>query len=145
VWTVWRSENYWLYQDWNLDPSVVQILATDYTDCTTAAHTFWALYNIGPLQVHNSIYIVPLELMSLPMKHAHKWPYIKDSSVGMASGYGVADRQIGVRIPVRSIILSSSCRPARIRDALSRLCGGYRRDLSEAKATVAWIWPLNSD
>jgi hypothetical protein len=30
-----RGENSWLYQDWNSDPSVVQPLASRYTDCST--------------------------------------------------------------------------------------------------------------
>jgi hypothetical protein len=34
VWTTWRRENSWPYQDSNSDPSVVQPVASRYTDCS---------------------------------------------------------------------------------------------------------------
>jgi hypothetical protein len=38
---------------------------------------------------------------------------VRDSSVGIAIGYGLEGRQVGARIPVRSrfFLLSTSCRP----------------------------------
>jgi hypothetical protein len=36
----------------------------------------------------------------------------RDSAVGIATGYGVDDRGVGVRVPVGSIIFSTSSRPA---------------------------------
>jgi hypothetical protein len=38
VWTTWRSENSWPYRDSNPDLSVVQPVASRYTDCTIPAH-----------------------------------------------------------------------------------------------------------
>jgi hypothetical protein len=32
VWTIWRRGNYWLYRDSNSDTSVVQLVASRYTD-----------------------------------------------------------------------------------------------------------------
>jgi hypothetical protein len=37
VWTIWRRENHWPYRDSNSDPSVVQPVASRYTNCATAA------------------------------------------------------------------------------------------------------------
>jgi hypothetical protein len=37
VWTTWRRENSWSYRDLNSDPSVVQPVASRYTDCTIPA------------------------------------------------------------------------------------------------------------
>jgi hypothetical protein len=36
----------------------------------------------------------------------------QDSSVGIATGYGLGDRGVGVRVPVGSRIFSTSSRPA---------------------------------
>jgi hypothetical protein len=35
----------------------------------------------------------------------------RDSVVGIATDYGLDDRRVGVRVPVRSRIFSSPCRP----------------------------------
>jgi hypothetical protein len=37
VWTTWRRENSWLYRDSKSDPSVVQPVASRYTDCAIPA------------------------------------------------------------------------------------------------------------
>jgi hypothetical protein len=37
----------------------------------------------------------------------------RDSVVGLATGYGLDDREVGVRAPVRSRIFTSPCRPGR--------------------------------
>jgi hypothetical protein len=37
-----------------------------------------------------------------------------DSSVGIATGYRLDDREVGVRVPVGSRILSFPCRPDRL-------------------------------
>jgi hypothetical protein len=38
AWTIWRSENSWPCRDSNSDPSVVQPLASHYTDYATETH-----------------------------------------------------------------------------------------------------------
>jgi hypothetical protein len=40
------------------------------------------------------------------------WKRIQNSSVGIATGYGLDDRGVGVRVPVGSRIFSTSSRPA---------------------------------
>jgi hypothetical protein len=39
---------------------------------------------------------------------------LRDSSVGIATGYGMDDRGVGVRVPVESRIFTSRYRPARL-------------------------------
>jgi hypothetical protein len=48
---IWRSENSWPYQDSNSDPSVVEPVASRYTDCATATLFKWkTLTNIEERQ-----------------------------------------------------------------------------------------------
>jgi hypothetical protein len=54
----------------------------------------------------------------------------RDSEVGIATGYGLADRGVGVRVPVDSRIFSSPRRPDRLWGPPSLLSNGYRRALS---------------
>jgi hypothetical protein len=35
IWTIWRRQNSWPYQDTKSDPSVVHPVASRYTDCST--------------------------------------------------------------------------------------------------------------
>jgi hypothetical protein len=58
---------------------------------------------------------------SLLLRNVHKFilGYMmsegnRDISVGIATGYGLDDRGVGVRFPVESIILSSPFRPDRL-------------------------------
>jgi hypothetical protein len=50
----------------------------------------------------------------------------RDSVVSIATGYGLDDREVGVRVPVRSRIFSSQCRPDRLWSPLILLSNGYR-------------------
>jgi hypothetical protein len=50
----------------------------------------------------------------------------RDSSVGIATGYGLDDRGVGVRVPVGSRIFSSPRRPDRLWGPHSLLSDGYR-------------------
>jgi hypothetical protein len=49
-----------------------------------------------------------------------------DSAVGIATGYGLDDRRVGVRVPVGSRIFSSTRRPDRLWGPTSFLSNGYR-------------------
>jgi hypothetical protein len=49
----------------------------------------------------------------------------RDSSAGIATGYGLDDRGVGVRVPVGSRIFSSPCRPDRLWGPHSLLSNGY--------------------
>jgi hypothetical protein len=48
-----------------------------------------------------------------------------DSSVGTASGYGLEDRGVGVRVPVESRIFFSLHHPDRLWGPLNLLSNGY--------------------
>jgi hypothetical protein len=50
----------------------------------------------------------------------------RDSVVGIANGYGLDDRGVGVRVPVGSRIFSSPHRPERLWGPPSLLSNGYR-------------------
>jgi hypothetical protein len=50
----------------------------------------------------------------------------RDSSVGIATGYGLGDRGVGVRVPGGSRIFSSPRRPDRFWGPPSLLSNGYR-------------------
>jgi hypothetical protein len=51
----------------------------------------------------------------------------RDSSVGIATGYGLDDQGLGVRVPVGARIFTSPCRPDRLWGPPSFLSNGYRR------------------
>jgi hypothetical protein len=59
----------------------------------------------------------------------------RDSAVGIATGYGLDDREVGVRVLVGSRIFSSPRRPDRRWGPPNLLSNGYRG---------VWSWPLNS-
>jgi hypothetical protein len=50
----------------------------------------------------------------------------RDSTVGILTGYGLDDRGVGVRVPIKSRIFSSSRRPDRPLGPPSLLSNGYR-------------------
>jgi hypothetical protein len=50
----------------------------------------------------------------------------RDSAVGRATGYGLDDRRVGVRVPVESRIFSYPRRPDRLWGPSSLLSNGYR-------------------
>jgi hypothetical protein len=54
----------------------------------------------------------------------------RDISVGIATGYGLDGRGVGVWIPVEARFFSSSCCPDRLWDPPSLLSNGYQRPFS---------------
>jgi hypothetical protein len=50
----------------------------------------------------------------------------RDSAVGIATGYGLGDGEVGVRVPVRSRIFTSPFRPDRLWGSPNLLYSGYR-------------------
>jgi hypothetical protein len=64
----------------------------------------------------------------LPVKIKNLYIYIisRDSVIGRATGYGLHDRVVGVRVPVGSRIFSSPRRPDRLWGPPSLLSNGYR-------------------
>jgi hypothetical protein len=61
----------------------------------------------------------------LPGEIAHG-PASRDSVIGIATGYGLDDRGVGVRVPVGPRTFSSACHPDRLWDPPSPLSNGYR-------------------
>jgi hypothetical protein len=74
-------------------------------------------------------------IINRPDPYAYKWPILtsplnlhvsRDSVVGIATGYGLDDRGVGVRFPVESRIFSSPRRPDRLWGPPNLLSNGYR-------------------
>jgi hypothetical protein len=61
----------------------------------------------------------------------------RDSAVGIATGYGLDDRGVGVRIAVESRIFSSPRRPDRLWGPPNLLSNGYWRLVPGGKAAGA--------
>jgi hypothetical protein len=68
----------------------------------------------------------------------------RNSAVGIATGYRLGDRDVGVRVPVGSRIFTSSCRPDRLWGPPNLLYNGYWGLFHGGKAAGAWSWPLTS-
>jgi hypothetical protein len=71
------------------------------------------IFAIADLYVQKKIYV------------CNTWS--RDSVVGIATGYGLDDRGVGVRVPVWSRIICSPRRPDRLWGSPSLLSNGYRR------------------
>jgi hypothetical protein len=69
----------------------------------------------------------------------HNYPKDRsqDSVVGIATGYGLDNRRVGVRVPVGSRIFSSPRRPDLLLDPPNVLSNGYRRPFPGGKAAGA--------
>jgi hypothetical protein len=73
-------------------------------------------------------------------------PGNRDSVVGgIATGYGLDDRGVGVRVPVRGKIFSSLRRPYLLWGSPSHLSNGYQGIFLRVKAAGAWSWPPTSN
>jgi hypothetical protein len=68
----------------------------------------------------------------------------RDSSVGIATGYELDDREVGFRVPVGVRIFTSPHRPDGLRGPSNLLSNGYRGSFSGGKAVGAWSWPFTS-
>jgi hypothetical protein len=53
VWTTWRRQNSWPYQDSNSDPSVVQPVASRYTDWAITAPLLNGAVNVNVIRKHS--------------------------------------------------------------------------------------------
>jgi hypothetical protein len=61
----------------------------------------------------------------------------RNSAVGITTGYGLDDREVGVRVPVGSRIITSPCRPDRLWGPSNLLYNGYRELFPGGKADGA--------
>jgi hypothetical protein len=61
----------------------------------------------------------------------------RDSAVGIATGYGLDDRRVGVRVPVEARIFSSPCRPDRLWGPPILVSNGYQGSFPGGKAARA--------
>jgi hypothetical protein len=69
----------------------------------------------------------------------------RDSSVGIATGYGLDDQGAWVRVPVGKKIFTSPYRPDRLWGPPNFLQNGYLGFFPGGKAAGAWSWPLTSN
>jgi hypothetical protein len=65
----------------------------------------------------------------------------RDSVVGIATGYELDDRGVGVRVPVRSRIFSFPSCPDRLWGHSASYTMGNRGTFPEGKVARAWSWP----
>jgi hypothetical protein len=66
------------------------------------------------------------------------------SSVGIATGYGLEDRGVGVRAPVGLRISTSPYRAGRLLGPRNPIAIGYWRSFDGGRAVGAWVWPLTT-
>jgi hypothetical protein len=69
----------------------------------------------------------------------------RDSAVGIATGYGLDDWEVEVRVLVGSRILTSPCRPDQLWGPPNLLYNGYWGLFPGGNAAGAWSWPLTSN
>jgi hypothetical protein len=72
----------------------------------------------------NSLYFLHETSNSRKLYIVGSWQ--RDSAVGIATGYGLDDRGVGVRVPLGSRIFSSPRLPDRLWDPPNLLSNGYR-------------------
>jgi hypothetical protein len=85
---------------------------------------------------------IQLRSMVSPWRYFCCWS--RDSVVGIATGYGVDDRGVGVRVPVGSRIFSSLRRLDRLWCPLHLLSNGYRGSFPGGKVAGSSSWLLIS-
>jgi hypothetical protein len=64
----------------------------------------------------------PFTIFTLKLKRDKS----RDSSVGIATGYGLDDQGVGVQVPMGARIITSPCRPGRLWGPPNLLSNGYR-------------------
>jgi hypothetical protein len=104
---------------------------------------------INSLQIYKNMFIYIIKFNPLYMIPKSKETYSskesRDNVVGIATGYGLDDRRVGVRVLVGSRIFSSARHPDRLWGPPSLLSNWYRGDSFPGdKATAAWSWQLTS-
>jgi hypothetical protein len=70
--------------------------------------------------------------------------YVKDSAVGVATGYGLKGQGLRVRVPTWLSIFTSPYRPRKLWGPPSLLYNGYRV-FPRRKAAGSWSWPLTTN
>jgi hypothetical protein len=70
-------------------------------------------------------YIKNTKLLNTNLRNVYNYYRGRDTAVGIATAYGLNDREVGVRILVGSRIFTSSYRPDRLWDPPHHLYNGY--------------------
>jgi hypothetical protein len=89
----------------------ITLLSICYTSLHWPVFTHWECI----IQVLNAVYV-----MSLCVQRS------RDSAVGIATGYGLADQGFGVRVPVGARIFTSPCYPDRLWGPSNLISNEYR-------------------
>jgi hypothetical protein len=84
------------------------------------------LEGLGKLKKSNNIIGIRTSTFRLVAQCLNQLCYRRGSVVGIASGYGLNDRGVGVRVPVGSKIFSSPRRSDRLWGPPNLLSNGYR-------------------
>jgi hypothetical protein len=122
-------------------------------------------FNLSLVQLHAILFHLPfsanhVKIFIVRISEQKRWGWLikthwmlhvssasrsRDIVVVIATGYGLDDREFGVRAPVGSGILSSPCRPDQLWDPPNPLSNGYRGIFPGGKAAGAWNWSLTSN
>jgi hypothetical protein len=109
--------------------------------CGVEQNTFWNHTLASAVNPLKNVQIVPHNARIKKITISPK--VSRDSAVGIATGYGLDDWEVGVRVPVR--IITSPYRPDRLWGPPNLLYNGYRELFPGCKAAGAWSWPLTSN
>jgi hypothetical protein len=77
VWTSWRGENSWPYRDSNSDPSIVQPVASRYTDYAILAPTYRGNYEFKLIS-RNCVVIDKVVIINYVMIYSRAQLIIKE-------------------------------------------------------------------
>jgi hypothetical protein len=116
-----EQENDQRIMDWKIlfcessEPNIINLFTHTYSGVFYTTCMFYSHPRLRPFLpfFYMSIFLVP-DGECRKFRHLQTLLWSRDSSVGIATGYGLADRGVGVRVPVGSRIFSSPRRTDRL-------------------------------